>query len=230
LDAAFALAGPTVDLIRRVPVLAAQVEAAWLAGDRSRAEVKLRDALDAAATLADPWLAGELALWRWRLNARTEPMTAIAAPYAQQIAGDWAAAAARWEALGCPYEAAMALAESDDQAALRRALTAFERLDARPMISIVSRRLHDLGARGPRPTTRANPAQLTQREMETWRLLAEGLRNAEIADRLCVSTKTVDHHVSAVLAKLGVRSRVEAANALTVLDLDLQSEKQTHRN
>jgi DNA-binding CsgD family transcriptional regulator len=204
-------------LTRRGPVLAARIEAAWLAGDRVRAEADLRDASDLGIAAHYRWVAGELALWRWRLDPQTKPPADIAEPYAQQIAGDWAAAAARWEALGCPYEAAEALADSDDEATLRRALAEFDRLGARPMVGIVSRRLRDLGARGvargPRPTTRANPARLTAREMETWRLLAEGLRNAEIADRLSVSTKTVDHHVSAVLAKLGVRSRVEAANA-----------------
>jgi DNA-binding NarL/FixJ family response regulator len=63
----------------------------------------------------------------------------------------------------------------------------------------------------PRPTTRAHPAGLTAREAEVLRLLGQGLRNAAIAVHLVVSPKTVDHHVSAVLAKLGVRSRVEAA-------------------
>ena len=64
--------------------------------------------------------------------------------------------------------------------------------------------------RGPRPRTRENPAGLTARELEVLALLAEGLRNAQIAKRLVVSEKTVDHHVSAILRKLDVRSRGEA--------------------
>ena len=67
--------------------------------------------------------------------------------------------------------------------------------------------------RGPRQSTRANPAGLTAREMEILQLLAEGLRNADIAERLHVSAKTVHHHVSSGLAKLGVRTRGEAARA-----------------
>ena len=67
--------------------------------------------------------------------------------------------------------------------------------------------------RGPRESTRANPAGLTQREAEVLALLAEGLRNAEIAERLFLTPKTVSHHLSAIYAKLGVSSRTEAARA-----------------
>jgi len=89
-----------------------------------------------------------------------------------------------------------------------------DRLGARPDATRVTRRLRALGAhdilRGPRSATRANPAGLTAREVEVLRFIAAGLRNAEIAERLSLSPKTVDHHVSAVLAKLGSRSRMEA--------------------
>ena len=67
--------------------------------------------------------------------------------------------------------------------------------------------------RGPRATTRENPAGLTAREVEVLELLGEGLRNADIAERLFLSEKTVSHHVSAILRKLGVRTRGEASAA-----------------
>jgi DNA-binding NarL/FixJ family response regulator len=67
------------------------------------------------------------------------------------------------------------------------------------------------GPRGPVPSTRANPAGLTERQLDVLDLVAEGLTNGEIAARLVVSTRTVDHHVSAVLAKLGVTTRREVA-------------------
>ena len=128
--------------------------------------------------------------------------------------GDWPRAAETWREHGCVYDAALALADSDDTAALRSALDDLQALGARPAAAIAARRLRELGERGlprgPRPRTRDNPAGLTARQLEVLPLLAEGLRNAEIAERLVVSPKTVDHHVSAILSKLGVRSRLEA--------------------
>jgi DNA-binding NarL/FixJ family response regulator len=120
--------------------------------------------------------------------------------------------------------AAGALADSDQEGQLRTALAELQRLGARPLAAAVARRLRELGvrglARGPRPSTRANPANLTARETEVLALVTEGLRNADIAQRLFVSTRTVDHHVSAILAKLGVRSRAEAARAAARLGID----------
>jgi DNA-binding CsgD family transcriptional regulator/tetratricopeptide (TPR) repeat protein len=216
LDPALAIACPRVDLDRRARLRAARAEAAWLAGDRSRAAAEAHAEYAAVMAAGDRWLTGELAFWLWR-TGELPAVPHVAEPFAQQIAGDWAGAAASWQALGCPYEAARALADSCDESTLRQALVEFNRLGARPMVTTVTRKLRELGvrtiARGPRPTTRANPAQLTSREMEIWRLLPEGLRNVEIADRLSLSPKTVDHHISSILMKLGVRSRIEAAQA-----------------
>jgi DNA-binding NarL/FixJ family response regulator len=117
--------------------------------------------------------------------------------------------------LGCPYDAALVLAGSDDDDAVRRAYDELQRLGAKPAAAIVGRRLRERGVRGlprgPRATTRENPAGPTAREVEVLELVGEGLRNAHIAGRLFVSEKTVGHHVSAILRKLGVRTRGEAS-------------------
>jgi DNA-binding CsgD family transcriptional regulator len=131
------------------------------------------------------------------------------------LQGEWSRAAEAWTELGCPYEAAMALGRSEKDGALRRALDELQRLGARPAAAQVSRRLRERGARGvrrgPRPSTRANPAGLTDRELEVVALVSAGMTNAEIANRLFLSEKTVGHHVSAILRKLGARTRGEAS-------------------
>jgi DNA-binding CsgD family transcriptional regulator len=215
LDEAWALAEPSGELQRIGPAAAARAEAAWLEGRLDAVAEATEAALELALSRDASWVIGELAYWRWRAGLEQEIPPSAAQPYAVQIAGDWARAAELWADLGCPYEAALALADADDDWALRRALDELYLLGAQPAATIVARRLRERGARGlprgPRPGTRENPAGLTRRELDVVSLLSEGLRNAEIAERLFLSRKTVDHHVSAVLRKLGVRTRGEAS-------------------
>jgi DNA-binding NarL/FixJ family response regulator len=131
------------------------------------------------------------------------------------MAGDWRAAAEAWREHGCPYEHALALADSDADSDLLAALDQLERLGARPAADAVAARLRELGVRRlprrPRRATLANPAGLTARELEVLALVAEGRSNRQVADALFISAKTASVHVSNILAKLGVASRVEAA-------------------
>jgi DNA-binding NarL/FixJ family response regulator len=110
---------------------------------------------------------------------------------------------------------ALAMGASPDDQVVREAIDQLQRLGARPAASVLARRLRRRGVRGiprgPRPQTRQNPAGLTPRELEVLARLTEGMRNAQIAKALVVSEKTVDHHVSAVLRKLGVQTRGEAS-------------------
>jgi DNA-binding CsgD family transcriptional regulator/tetratricopeptide (TPR) repeat protein len=194
---------------------AAWAEAAWLAGKRALTLEHARAVYDIVVSKHHPWLTGELAFWRWRAGDEVQPLPEwTARPFALHIAGDWRAAAQEWERLGCPYEQARALADGDHQAQLA-ALEIFDRLGARPAADELRERMRAEGVRniprGPRPATRDNPYGLTDRQMEILGLLVEDLTNAEIAARLHLSPKTVDRHVSAVLAKLDVHSREEAA-------------------
>ena len=223
LDEAYGLALATGELQRIGPVVAVRAEAAWLREDLAAVADDIRHAYELARKQGTPWMRGELAFWHWRCGGTVEPADTIAEPYALQITGDWAGAASAWEALGCPYEQAMALADSNDEDALRAALAIFERLGAGPLAGTTRRKLRAGGARriprGAQERTRNNPHGLTKRELQVLVLLAEGRRNADIARRLFVSDKTVDHHVSAVLSKLHVCSRSEAAAVANRLGL-----------
>jgi DNA-binding CsgD family transcriptional regulator len=168
------------------------------------------------------WWAGEIAAWRRLAGIREAAPPGAAEPWALLLADRPAASAAAWRAIGCPYEAAVALSTSDDPGDLGAAFQRFDALGARPAAMLTAQRMRDLGVavpRGARSATRRNPAGLTAREVEVLRLVARGLQNNEIAAELVVSVRTVDHHVSAVLRKLDVDGRREAARAATELGL-----------
>jgi len=204
------------DLLRLCVVHEARAEAAWLAGDHGRAAEEARRGLLGAGPAADPWQAGPLACWLHRAGEAPPPLP-VAEPYARELAGDWAGAADAYEARGLPYEAALARLGGDADAA-RAALALFTRLGAEAAAAVARTRLRALGerrhTRPPWDSTRRNPYGLTGRQLEVHALLVEGLTNAQIAARLVLSPNTVNHHVAAILTKLDVPNRVEAARKL----------------
>lgn len=224
LDDARTLAARSGCVVYLAPCHAARAEAAHLAGRPAEALAEGEAAWELAVSRGNHDAVAELAYWRWKCGDPAITPPALRGPFARQIAGDWAGAVAEWDARAAPYEAARARAESNDEGALRAALATCEALGAWPVAAQVRQRLQALGARGvprgPRPTTRANPAGLTRREVEVAIALASGASNQEIARQLFLSPRTVENHLSAIFNKLGVATRADAANAIQRLGLE----------
>jgi DNA-binding NarL/FixJ family response regulator len=138
------------------------------------------------------------------------------------IEHDWLAAADGFGEVGWIYDRALMLSLLDEEEPLAEAIGIARGLGAEPLTRRVATRMRELGLRvpaGPREATRANPAGLTARQLEVLALLREGLTNVEIAERLVVSPRTAEHHVAAVLTKLGAPSRREAGRRAAELQL-----------
>ena len=215
LSEAYELAMQTRESQRITPVAAARTEAAWFRGDYEQVISEARSVLEIAKDHNDPWVRGEFTHWMWRAGAIPETLENIAEPYALQMSGDWRAAAEAWRDIGCPYDEAIALTYGDE-GAQRAALEIFERLGASPASERLRQSLRATGVRGvprgPRSSTKENPAGLTNRQVEVLELMAKGLSNNEIGEKLFISTRTVDHHVSTIFAKLDAHTRAEAVS------------------
>ncbi|WP_166659787.1 AAA family ATPase [Actinomycetospora succinea] len=219
-DAVLARAWELATRSDSLPVLlttaAGLAEKAWLDGDGEREHARVRALLERSRR---PGLAGARGdLLRQGLRAGVpvapdEPVADLWPWHALALTGD-AGAAAAWPAGS--YEQALELVDAGDEESITAGLRILDDLGAAPAARLARRRLQALGVRriprGPQAGTRAHPAGLTPRQADILALLADGLTNAQIAARLVLSVRTVDHHVSAVLAKLGVASREEAAH------------------
>lgn len=215
LDQALALTGEHNTLQRMAPLRAARAEAAFSKGQMQAVRSEVDAALPHALRKGHRWFSGELAYWGWRAGmAMNDTICShLAPPYALEISGRWRDAAQAWEHLGCPFEQARVLSLGD-ATAQQQALVLLQGLGARPGADALRRSLRDAGVRplerGQRPSTQQHPARLTQAEARVLALMAQGLKNAEMAAALHRSVRTVDHQVAAILAKLEVGSRHEA--------------------
>jgi DNA-binding CsgD family transcriptional regulator len=224
LDEALRAARDTGELQRLGVVASARGEARWLAGEDELVAGETDASVALARELDDPWLLGELLAVRHRAGIDDGRLAdGAASPFREELDGDAAGAAARWYELGAPYEAALVLAGSEHAEARRRGLDELHALGATATVRRMARELRGRGIRGirqgPRARTRENPGGLTARELEVLLLVADGLRNGEIAAQLFLSERTVAHHVSAILRKLGARTRAQAGAEATRLGL-----------
>jgi DNA-binding CsgD family transcriptional regulator len=201
----------------------ARAEAHWLIGDTDAAV----DDVEIAARVAEPTHAStraHVATWQQRLGLPvTVPVDGFTEAHARSLATDHPGAAQLWDERGVPYEAGLALLDGQSESQLREALQRFDALGAVATARLTRRRMRARGMRGipsgSCPATRAHPAGLTHREGQVLALICAGQTNAEISHELVVSPRTVDHHVSSLLAKMGVRSRAQAAEQADRLGL-----------
>jgi DNA-binding CsgD family transcriptional regulator len=196
----------------------ARAEAKWLDGDDAGARADVGVAV-AVAENTDRWGRGAVLVWSARLGVPTGSAANIPEPYRLMLAGDARAAAERWLQLDSPVDAAYAIYDGDTDDTLRDSLRLFDELGAKAVARRVRARMKELGIRtipiGARAATRANSAGLTPREVEVLEQVSLGHTNAEIAGELFISEKTVDHHVSSILGKLGASTRRAAAITAT---------------
>lgn len=215
LDEAVKAADPG-DMSRLGVVWAARAEVAWLAEEDEAAKAEAIAGLGAATQHTDPWLVGPLRRWVHLTGGGPGDAATsdVVTPYRLEVAGDWQSATTEWTNLGCPYEAALAQVGSDDPVAVIAAQRTFESLGASAAARRAELRLSLLRQRNSdqrRKTTIADPDGLTKRERDVLELVAEGLSDVEIARALFISPKTANRHVGAILSKLGVRNRTQAA-------------------
>jgi DNA-binding NarL/FixJ family response regulator len=154
-------------------------------------------------------------VWLRRTGSERVVQGEVAEPYRYELAGDWRRAAELWIERECRFDAAMALLDGGTEESLREALALLDGMGAVATARVARRAMRRLGLRsvpvGPRRSTRSHPLGLTRREREVLELICTGSSNAEIAAQLVISPRTVDHHVSAVLAKLGTPTRAAAS-------------------
>jgi DNA-binding CsgD family transcriptional regulator len=214
----------THEVQRIIPVLTAALELCWL----SRQVIPKDDISIAEATLFyeknNSWQYTELAYWMHKCGVKeiTDSLVEFTAPFEVERRGNWKAAAELWKKTDRPYEQALAMFEGDDKHQ-KEALRILSELGASATHEMLRSRLRHRGVknipRGPRQSTRSNPAQLTNRQIDVLNLLKEGMQNAEIAGKLFISAKTVDHHISSILSKLNVNTRTKAVSAARTLGI-----------
>jgi DNA-binding CsgD family transcriptional regulator len=203
----------TMELQRIIPVMAAMLEYEWITGKSIVEQTDIDSTTALLDQIDDPYGSNEFAYWLTRAGRETIQLKEVHEVYRQHTPAEALKAARLWEQLGSPYRRALALFEGNEEDKVN-AMTLMRKLGASAVCEKMKREMRNCGIRsiprGIRKSTQSNPALLTERELGVLRLLKEGMQNKEIAAKLFISAKTVDHHISAILFKLDAGSRMKA--------------------
>jgi DNA-binding CsgD family transcriptional regulator len=213
LNEAKLLAIKTKEPNRIIPVMIAQLEYEWLTGKKQMTEEELQLSLELIQKVDNRFLNSEFAFWLQKVRKKDLGLAELYEPYKLLKEGKIKSAAGFWETKGCPFEKAFALfAGNEDD--MKDALLLFQQIGADAVYEKIKMEMRAGGIkkipRGLRESTKTNPAQLTNRELDVLYLLQKGIQNKEIAGTLFISPKTADHHISNILFKLDVNSRSKA--------------------
>ena len=207
---------------RIVPALVALLEYEWIYGTIFIEATDIEQALEITKGAESIIERNDLAFWLRMAGRGDISLLKRYAGYEMNKPADAIKAATAWKEKECPYQQALALFKTGDDGK-RKAIAIVHELGATAVYEKLKMDMRSSGIksipRGARKTTLSNPAQLTDRELDIIQLLKEGLRNKEIAARLFISAKTVDHHISSILFKLDVNTRAKAVQEAARLQI-----------
>lgn len=208
-----AMSFATLEPQRIIPTMVALLEHEWLTG---KTIIEKDDIEKTSAVILNAVIETEkkeFIFWMKKSGRNYLPLKETTEAYDISSTPKVLKAAEFWENSGCPYEQALVLFEGKDTDK-RKAIVMFQDLGANAVHEKLKQEMKNMGIknipRGIRASTRSNAALLTSREMDILLLLKEELQNKEIAAKLFISAKTVDHHISSILFKLEVNSRSKA--------------------
>jgi len=213
LQEAKTLAFKTKEYQRIIPVMIALLEYEWLTAKRAVTEEELKTCMDLIQKVTNVFQNCEIDFWLKKARNQEIGLPEMCEPYKLLKEGKIEMAVNFWQVKGCPFQKAFALFEGADEDK-KNALLLFQQLGANAVSERIKMEMRAGGIkkipRGLRESTRTNPAQLTNRELDVLQLLQKGNQNKEIAGTLFISPKTAEHHISSILFKLDVKTRSKA--------------------
>jgi len=213
LNEAKLLAIKTKEHNRIISVMIAELEYEWLTGKKRITEEELKLSIELIRKIDNNFLNSEFAFWLQKVRKKDLGLSKLYEPYKLLREGKIKSVIQFWETTGCPFEKAFALFAGNEND-MKNALLIFQQIGATAVYEKIKMEMRASGIkkipRGLRESTKANPAQLTNRELDVLHLLQKGIQNKEIAGTLFISPKTADHHISSILFKLDVNSRSKA--------------------